>query len=50
MLELTLGVYIDRFWNLLMGAMDNNSTIVKVARRGIARSWDIISKERAGIW
>ena len=38
------------YWNLLMGAMDNNSTVVKVARKGIARSWDVISKERAGIW
>lgn len=38
------------FWNLLMGAVDNNSTVVQVARRGIARSWDIIAKERAGFW
>ena len=40
------------YFNLLMGATEamKNSSLIEAARAGIARSWDQIAPERAGIW
>jgi hypothetical protein len=38
------------YWNLLIATADRNSSLVRAARRGIARSWDAVAGERAGLW
>ena len=36
--------------NMLLGVQNNNSRLVQAARTGLARSWDVVAHERAGIW
>lgn len=40
------------YGNLLLGARSSNSSasLVEVARKGVARSWDAVAHERAAIW